>query len=155
MLRFLFPHKVIKGKVVDLYFAYKIEPRSSEDVPSYCYDIMIHDTNIHVGHCDLRVGHNEELYYLGNVGYTIKLKHRGNRYAYYACLLLFDLAYSKYAMKHLIITCNPDNIASRKTLERLNGNYLGIEKVPENHYCYKVGEKEKCIFEYRLPKFKN
>ncbi len=154
MLKFLLSNKKIVGTVVDLLPVYKVNPdHSNQYVTTLYYDILIHNENIQVGRCDLRVGHNEELYYLGNIGYTVFMEHRGNRYAYYACLLLLDLAYSKYEMNRLIITCNPDNIASKKTLERLKGNYLGIENVPEDHCCYRMNEKVKCIFEYRLPLF--
>lgn len=75
-----------------------------------------------MGSCDLRIGHNENLYYGGNIGYRVEEAYRGNHYAGKACLLLFELA-RKHDLQYLIITCNPDNAASRKTCEYAGENF--------------------------------
>ncbi len=140
----------IYGPVVDLVEEMVIDP--DEDnlfVPSYLYGIYLHGSKKRVGNCDLRVGENEELYYAGNIGYRINPYYRGNRYAYQACLLLFQIA-EKKGMKELIITCSPDNPASRKTLERLDGTYIETVDVPSEHWLYKRGETVKCIYKYSL-----
>lgn len=54
-------------------------------------------------------------------------------------------------MEKLIITCNPDNIASRKTCENLGANLLEIVDVPEENDLYQRGEKEKCRYEWVCP----
>ena len=64
-----------------------------------------------IGVCDLRIGHNENTYYGGNIGYGIDEEYRGHHYAGKACLLLFELA-RKHEWDYVIITCNPDNFAS-------------------------------------------
>ncbi|GGB47210.1 hypothetical protein GCM10007199_10880 [Fictibacillus barbaricus] len=51
-------------------------------------------------------------------------------------------------MEKLIFTCNPDNIASRRTCEYVGGNLLEIIDVPENNDMYQQGEKKKCIYEW-------
>ena len=66
------------------------------------------------------------------------------------CRLLFQLAKQKYGMDKLIITCNPDNWPSRRTLEELNGTLKAIVDVPKDHYLYQYGDVQKCIFEYQL-----
>lgn len=150
-MKFSLFKKRIKGTEVDLVPTVMIDPsESNRYVPSYCFDICLHDSWITVGRCDLRVGMNEELYYLGQIGYSIKPDFRGNHYAYKACLLLFKEAKEKYGMEQLIITCNPDNIASFKTLKKLQGELLEIAEVPKNHYCYRIGDYQKCIFRYYL-----
>ena len=54
-------------------------------------------------------------------------------------------------MSRVLITCNPDNIASRKTCEYLKGKLLEIAKLPEdNDMRILKGETEKCIFEFKL-----
>jgi tagatose 1,6-diphosphate aldolase len=53
-----------------------------------------------------------------------------------------------HEMEKLIITCNPDNIASRKTCEYVGANLLEIVDVPEYNDMYQRGEKEKCIYEW-------
>lgn len=122
---------------------------SNDFVPCYYYGIYVHDTDRRVGYCDLRVGQNEELYYAGNIGYHINRPYRGKHYAYEACRVLFDLAKEK-GMEEVIITCSPDNTASRKTLEKLEGTYLETTDVPSDHWLYLRGETVKRIYRYDL-----
>lgn len=71
-------------------------------VPAYHFAIC-NNKGIKIGVCDLRIGHNEKLYYGGNIGYNIDVAYRGNHYAGKACILLFELA-KKHDLKYLIIT---------------------------------------------------
>lgn len=103
-----------------------------------------------IGCCELRLGMNESLYYLGQIGYSVYPRFRGNHTAYKACLILFDLAFHDYGMKNLIITCNPDNLPSYKTLQQLGGELKEIVEIPKNHLLYHQGDRQKCIFYYEL-----
>ena len=98
------------------------------------YLIMV--DHIEVGRIVLREGSNEERYYDGHIGYTIEKEYRGHHYSKDACLLLFDKAKEK-GFKQLMITCSPDNIASRKIIESLPFKYL------EN-------KRSTCMFEERF-----
>lgn len=103
-----------------------------------------------LGACDLRLGHNRNLYYAGNIGYGVDEPYRGHRYAEKASRLLFRRAKTR-GMDRLIITCNPDNLPSRTTCQRLGGRLVEIARLPEdNEMRVKDGETEKCIFEYTL-----
>ena len=54
-------------------------------------------------------------------------------------------------MSYLYITCNPDNIPSRKTLEYLKGELLEIAELPEDSDMrVNYGDTEKCIFKFDL-----
>ena len=119
-----------------------------EWVPAYHFAICNHD-GIKMGICDLRIGHNDNLYYGGNIGYHIDEQYRGHHYAGKACLLLFELA-KKHQLEYVIITCNPDNYASRKTCEYAGGKLLEIVELPENNDMRESGETEKCIFKFIL-----
>ena len=103
-----------------------------------------------MGGCDLRIGHNLNTYYCGNIGYHIYEEYRGQHYAGKACLLLFQLA-KKHGMDHLIITCNPDNYPSRKTCEYVGCCLMEIAQLPEdNDMRREAGETEKCIYRIDL-----
>ncbi len=117
-------------------------------VPAYHFAIC-NNKGIKIGVCDLRIGHNEKLYYGGNIGYNIDVAYRGNHYAGKACILLFELA-KKHDLKYLIITCNPENIASRKTCEYAGGKLLEVTELPENSDMRDRGETHKCIFKFTL-----
>lgn len=54
-------------------------------------------------------------------------------------------------MEYVIITCNPDNWASRKTCERLGGTLAEIAELPEDAPMrLERGGTEKCIFRFDL-----
>ena len=87
---------------------------------------------------------------MGHIGYSVYEKYRGHHYAAKACELLFLLA-KKHNMSYLYITCNPDNIPSRKTLEYLKGELLEIAELPEDSDMrVNYGDTEKCIFKFDL-----
>ena len=90
------------------------------------------------------------LYYAGNIGYHVYERYRGNGYAYKACLELFKIAKNVYHMDKLIITCSPDNIASKKTLIKLGGQLLETCDVPSDHWLYLRGETVKEIYLFKL-----
>ncbi len=117
-------------------------------VPAYHFAICnLEGTKM--GACDLRIGHNEKLYYGGNIGYRVEEQYRGHHYAGKACLLLFELA-RKHGLEYLIITCNPDNYPSRKTCEYVGGKLLEIVELPTDSDMRARGETEKCIYRFEL-----
>ncbi|MDE6592321.1 MAG: GNAT family N-acetyltransferase [Oscillospiraceae bacterium] len=117
-------------------------------VPAYHFAVC-NKKGVKMGACDLRIGHNDKLYYGGNIGYRIDEEYRGHHYAGKACLLLFELA-RRHDLGYQIITCNPDNIASRKTCEYAGGELLEIAELPEGNDMRDDGEYEKCIYKFIL-----
>ena len=59
-------------------------------VPAYYFKIIRSIDDIEVGFCDLRIGHNDNTKYGGNVGYEIYELYRGNQYASKACSLFYS-----------------------------------------------------------------
>lgn len=118
-------------------------------VPAYYFNICLPD-GMRVGRCDLRVGHNRKLYFGGNIGYTVFPDFRGHHYAEKACRLLFVLA-KRHSLGYVIITCNPDNIPSRRTCERLGGKLLEIAELPEDNDMRRdSGYTHACIYRFEL-----
>ena len=115
-------------------------------LPCYFFKIVAADEmRKELGHCDLRVGTHAEIAYSGNIGYRVYRQHRGNHYALKASKLLLHFA-CELGMREAIITCNPDNEASRRTLEALGGRLLATVDVPPSSACYKAGDRRKCQF---------
>lgn len=117
-------------------------------VPAYHFAICS-PAGEKMGVCDLRIGHNDLLYYGGNIGYRVEEPYRGHHYAGKACKLLFELA-KKHDLGYVIITCNPDNWASRKTCEYAGGTLLEIAGLPEDNDMRLNGETQKCIYRWEL-----
>lgn len=148
----LFKKEIIfKGNIVSLKEVYRVDEKTAYDgIPEIDYDIYLNETNERIGNIQLCFSNEGFMYYFGNVGYDILKEYRGHNYAYYACLLLFEIAYTEFGLKELIITCSPENIASYKTLMKLNGEFVEKVNVPSDHELYKRGEKEKYIFRYKI-----
>lgn len=121
-----------------------------DSIPTVYYDIVLHKTNTIVGDIDLRLVMNDYMYYYGHIGYNIKEQYRGNHYALKACEIIKIIAKDIYHLDELIITCDPKNKASYKTLEKLGCQYLGTENVPISHVLFWKGEKRKAIFKLSI-----
>ena len=140
-----------ESETVDLKERYRVSEQMAYDgVPTVYYDILRHSDHQKIGKIDLRLKNDGDMYYYGNIGYHILKEYRGNHYAYYACLLLFEIARKEFHLKELIVTCSPENTASYKTLKKLNGELIELVQVPKNHTLYANGEKTKYIFRYRI-----
>jgi predicted acetyltransferase len=117
-------------------------------VPAYRFELRVGGEK--VGSASLRVGATEYLErYAGHIGYGVEYPFRGRRYAARACMLLFDVA-RQHGMTTLWITCNPENVASRRTCERIGGELVDIVDLPEETDMYKEGERQKCRYRIRL-----
>lgn len=111
--------------------------------PYYLYAII---EKVEVGRITLRVG-NEELYEEGHIGYTIYPEYRGHHYAYQACLLLKEFI----DRDEVYITCDPSNLPSLKTIERLGCEYIETKTIPfSKRKFFSKDEKEKMIFKWKV-----
>lgn len=140
----------LKNEEIQLLLEKTVEADPAKDwLPAYHFSICDMAGN-RMGTCDLRIGHNESVYYGGNIGYRVEEPCRGHHYAGKACLLLFELA-KRHDMEYVIITCDPDNWPSRKTCEWLNGELLETVELPEdNDMRVEDGETHKCIYRFPL-----
>jgi tagatose 1,6-diphosphate aldolase len=117
-------------------------------VPAYYFNICLPDGTA-IGYCDLRIGHNAKLYVGGNIGYGIDEPYRGHRYAAKACKLLFGLA-KRHGLDYVIITCQPDNIASARTCEIAGGRFLEIVDIPEDNEMYAEGKRKVRVYRFEI-----
>lgn len=138
---------ILSDNEIDLVIKKKIEGDDQLGyVPSYHYLVKESGKELVIGQIDIRIGHNPNTYYGGNIGYGIDEDYRGNRYASKAVKLVLELARA-HGMDKVIITCDPDNIASRKTAEAAGARLIEIADLPEDNDMYKDGARQKCIFE--------
>jgi len=139
---------ILTDNEIELRIEKKVPANIEKDyVPAYKYLIYKYNTNIEVGYIDIRIGHNENLYYGGNIGYGIRENHRGNNYAMKACNIIVAVA-KAHNMSKLLITCNPDNIASKRTIDKLGLTYIETVDLPVHNEMYKQGDRKVSIFEW-------
>ena len=100
------------------------------------------------GSVALRIGDTPDLrMYVGHLGYNVFPPRQGQHLAERACRLLLPLA-RQHGLTELWITANPENIASRRTCERLGATLVDTVAVPKKHELHRRGERFKC--RYRL-----
>jgi predicted acetyltransferase len=118
-------------------------------VPTYTFHMMSSSSGLQMGQINLRVGSTSHLeQYAGHIGYGVHPPHRGHHYAARAVKLLLPLA-RRLGIDPLWITCDPENSASRRSLEIAGAEFVEIVNVPETCGIRKYGAKlHKC--RYRL-----
>ena len=123
----------IDGEIIELRLIDTCEGGDGA-LPFYWWDIILKQNNAVVGKISFRIGHNYHSYYNGNIGYEVDEEYRGHHYSLLACQLVLK-AVQYHKMDKIYLTCNYDNIASYKTIEKL-GAKLIEEVLPPRDYIY-------------------
>lgn len=143
------------GELVDRELQLVLAERIPEDrgrgyVPAYKFEMRRDGGAEPVGDIYLRIGDTYMLrMYGGHLAYGVRPKFRGHHYAARACRLLLPLARS-HGMAALWITCNPNNMASRRTCELAGAVLVETVDLPEDIDMYQEGERQKCRYRLEL-----
>ena len=147
---FLDPGRLVDGDLALVLVEEYCGDPAHGSVPSYKFEMRLVETEKRVGNVDLRIGDTHDLVvYGGHIGYSVLPKYRGNRYAARSCALLLQLA-REHGMERLWITCNPDNVASRRTCEILGAELVETVDLPERTVAYGKGERQKLRYKLEL-----
>ena len=138
----------IDGDIVSLRLLETVEG-DGDELPFYWWSIVENASGATVGKISLRLGHNCHSYWNGNVGYEVGEPYRGHHYAAIALKMTLPLARA-HDMDHLIISCDEDNAASYKTIERCGGHLLEISYPPKDWIYYRPGLPLKRIYRIEL-----
>jgi len=79
--------------------------------------IVPHGSSAPVGWVSLRLGDHSPG--IAEIGYSLLLAHRGMGYAYEACVAVVAMAFGTSDIARVEACCVPENVASRRLLERL------------------------------------
>jgi predicted acetyltransferase len=119
--------------------------------PSYEFNAINTFTDAIMGEISLRVGRtHHERYFRGNIGFHIYEAFRGHHYAARSCRLLIPIA-KYHNLDPLWITCNPDNYASKRSIELAGAEYVETVTMPDEYpyiEYYFSDSRVKC--RYRL-----
>ena len=148
MFRFLDPGRLVDGDLeLVLYEKYWGDPAKGK-VPAYRFLMTRVRDGEELGAIELRVGNTDHIVlYAGHIGYGVEPIRRGHHNAARAVRLLLPLA-RRHGLETLWITCNPDNLASRRTGELAGATRVEIVDLPPDSDMHRRGERQKC--RYRL-----
>jgi predicted acetyltransferase len=127
-----------------------INPKHSEfgsPVPRYEFDMTV-DNQV-VGAIDLRVGYDISYYVVGQIGYGVEEDFRGNGYAVKACYALLPLL-KKHGFGRILLTIDENNIASKRSCEKIGALFIETIDTPEWSVLYEEGQRRTSIFEWIL-----
>lgn len=123
-------------------------PHTAHKVPTYHFRMIDGRSGAEAGSINLRLGWDENLrLYAGHVGYGVHELFRGRRYAARSVILLKPLA-RRHGFTELWITCDPENVASRRSCELCGAEFVEIVDLPPSSHYYARGLRKKC--RYRL-----
>jgi tagatose 1,6-diphosphate aldolase len=116
-------------------------------VPAHIFHMRHHPSGQKMGHISFRFGERWNMTFTGQIGYFVEEPFRGQHYAERSCRLLLPFV-RRHGLSELWITCGPENIASRRTLERLGAELVEIVDVPPQYPLLNGMIRKKC--RYRL-----
>lgn len=136
----LIPPENLSFEKVTLRFAQVFPGDSSRGfVPKYHFRILIANGS-DVGHINFKVGDTPHvLICAGHIGFGILEPFRGNRYALQACHAIAPFVRSVY--RTVTITCDPENHASRRTIQLLGASFVDEVPVPPDDPHYQTGAR--------------
>lgn len=132
----------------------EVELRFVEFIPgdpvrgfSAYYHFRIQVEGVDVGHINFRLGDTQHLRTVaGHIGYEVRPASRGNGYAEQACRALAPFV--RQVREEVIVTADPDNLPSIRTLEKLGARFLDEVPVPPNEIAYRNGSMRKRRYQW-------
>jgi tagatose 1,6-diphosphate aldolase len=121
--------------------------------PSYEFNAISTFTGELMGEISLRIGRtHHERYFRGNIGFHIYETFRGHHYAARSCRLVIPIA-KHHQLDPIWITCNPDNYASKRSIELAGAEYVETVTMPANYPYfehYRGDSRVKCRYRLNL-----
>jgi predicted acetyltransferase len=119
-------------------------------VGTYFFRMVHTHTGEELGNINLRIDSSFYIErYAGHVGFSVHEAHRGHRYAARSLVLLAIIA-KKLGFTSLWITCDPENTASRRTLELAGAELSETVDVPADSVIFQSGHLRKCRYRVDL-----
>lgn len=127
----------------------KFYPGDDVEIPYYWYDIIPKALEKPVGKISIRLGNNYHSYYNGHIGYEVDEEYRGHGFSYEAAKLVLPVA-KAYGMEYIYLTCDEDNAASYKTIEKLGAKLVELAVPPKDYFGWYEGIPVHRIYRLKL-----
>tara|TARA_R110002124_G_scaffold52996_1_gene152083 strand:- start:1454 stop:1909 length:456 start_codon:yes stop_codon:yes gene_type:complete len=142
--RMAMPPEALSGEGVVIRLAGHLEPQPPVNAPILSYLIEVAGQTI--GEIRIRLGDSEDLTrHFGQIGYEIYPAFRGRGHVTAACRLALNLM-RNLGYDAVWITCNPENLASRRVCEKLGAQLVETINIPVDHVMYEHGILQKCRY---------
>lgn len=144
------PASMSHGEVTIVFSRMTVGDESRGLVPGYHFKI-INDQSEEVGHLNFRVGDTDHVRLAaGHIGFEVAEQHRGRRYAAKACLAVAP--WVSEVSGTVLITVDPDNFPSIRTIEKIGATFLDEVDVPQDDPHYLRGSVRKRRYQWEPSK---
>ena len=130
MFQFLEFNNLNDGEIKLIVKSHDQPNEEDGDMPRYGFSIFHIKDNADIGVIYFAVDNSRRQYLRGHLSYGVSPAYKGNNYATKACKLIKQVALA-HGFKRLFIGSGFDNIASRKTIEKLGATPVTINDVPD------------------------
>jgi predicted acetyltransferase len=153
ILEFLQQSTMIDGDLKLHFLGKTITTPPDTILPVYKFMMVNSLSGAEMGGITLREGYTDNvILYRGNIGFTVNENFRGNHYAARSCILLLPLI-RMIGLNPVWLTCNVDNIASKKSIERIGATYVDTVTIPKDspyYQYYPEGSKTKLRYRWEI-----
>ena len=147
--RFLKPGRLVDGDLELVLVRTTPADPVKHYVPGYEFEMRHPGKTVALGIIRLRIGSASALRYPGHIGYEVKRRFRGHRYAARSCRLLLPLARA-HGLKAVWLTVDPRNVPSQRTCEILGAVHVETVRIPKAHEMYAQGARYRRRYRVRL-----
>lgn len=140
--RFLRPGRLVDGDLELVLVRTTPADPVKRYVPGYEFQMRHPGRPLSMGFIRLRIGSAAAMRCCGHIGYGVKPRFRGHRYAARSCRLLEPLARA-HGLKAVWLTVDPRNIPSQRTCEILGAQRVETIQIPKSHEMYAHGARHR------------
>lgn len=139
----------ISGDIVDLELSLTKRVSSSYKFPTYCFDVVLHNSSTIIGSLNYSVvpdnidGHND------NVSFSLEKDYNLKSVKYECCQLVKKVA--SYHKSHVLyLTCSPNDFDTRRVYETLGAYLKEIKTKTYLDEDNKRKTKEMCVWVWQI-----
>lgn len=137
----------LKSGAVQLHFEEVVAGNPERGLVPWYHFRIVNEGGEEVGHINFRIGDSPHVMMTaGHVGFFIDPQHRGSSFSYHACCALAPFIRRHY--DRVILTADPANVPSIRTIQKLGGKFLGEVDVPPHDPAYASGARRKQRYEW-------
>jgi tagatose 1,6-diphosphate aldolase len=153
-IRFLQPGELVEGDLeLVLRRTVPADPVKRYS-PWYEFEMRHPGKPVVMGLIRLRIDSARALRYPGHIGYEVKRRFRGHRYAARSCRLLLLLARA-HGLNAVWLAVEPKNIAFQRTCEMLGARWVETVRILKGHVIYALGARHHRRYRVDLRKASN
>lgn len=139
----------LSGSIIDLSLSLTKHVSSNNKYPTYCYNILLHNSSTVIGMLNYSVLPGSEEVHSGNLSFSFNEGYNLKSVKYECCQLIKSVA-SYHNNKNLYLTCSPKDLKTRTVYESLGAVLQEIKTYTFLDENNKRGVLEECIFKLKI-----